>query len=267
MTNEKQTQKPLEILVVEDKRIDEEEFFMPYEANRIPSYAKNTEILKTSDGRTFIIEKLTDQTFSERLKIHLSELGYNIGKINLKKEWNLEDEPLISNYDVILSDLEFPTNHRLSKEEIKELSEKHKSELGELYKTLSEKLSGTSLLGKIEALLGKNSGEDIYESLSRNSEDAGFLPIGYQTRDKNRGITFYTRDLNHAFITLPLGIISGLISPQDISDVIPIDFSRDRSYPELRVSKSGKLAVGSKVKFDNWVKALETAIKYQKLNS
>lgn len=217
-------------------------------------------VLIVEDGGfdSWTFGKAAIATFPERLKKALGKKGYEDVEITVKTEWNAQDGVLLPIFDVVVSDLYFPTDCQLSEEEIKGLATKRKRELLEVLDQVKDAKSSQGyryfLPIKIEDLLQGEIG-----SFVEDSKSAGFYVIGTQAESQGRKITFYTDDLGHTYVTLPIAILKGLITPGEIRNVITADL-RDKGF---RASDDGRLIVGAKRVFDNWVKALEVAIKSQ----
>lgn len=225
---------------------------------------KPLEILIVEDGQLY-------DTFPERLSKTLRDRGYLIGNIEVMTEFTHKDGILLPKYDVVISDLGFPAYTTLSENEVKKLAEYHKEELKKVSSSFEEFGESASIAYVVRRLVEELDEDQptIYKLLAKESQGAGFLVVGSEAKKRNRKVSFYTNDLGHAVYTVPLGIITGLITAEEIQDII--DKSPEEEVPLfypffirfLKASKDGRFMVGSKKEFENWIKAVETAIKYQ----
>jgi hypothetical protein len=209
------------------------------------------------------------ENFLKRLAGALREKGYSIYKINIKDSWTPKDESLLSNYDVIVSDLGFPTDYHLSKEEISDLVVKNKEKL----KECSDKMLNSEYVAEVV----KRGFEKYYKDPSfiidciHKRGDYGFLPIGLQAKKQNKKVSFYTEDPPHAMRHFVLGLGAEIFNPKEIVDLL-----NAYKFPGVTVSENKRLMIGEKQPrlnvfpittegeaFNNWYKVLETAIKYQ----
>jgi len=268
--------KKLEILVVEDEGFDTS----IHPLNAIKILNKDPELLfRYSEGKCDIKNgKWDEKIYSElkaraeedlktynlipkRLEKALKEKGYD-ANITIERDWNEGKKVLLPNYDVIISDLGFPGDLKLSKEEVENLVKEKKKEIEKAYNAVIHHPwlypPKYSLGVNLQDLAFDRS--DVYESLAKKSENYGFLRLGNHAKELRRKITFYTDGLGHAHTSIPLGLITGLITPEEFEDVANANID---GMNKLSFSRSKRLCAGYKYIFENWVNVIEESIKYQ----
>ena len=194
-------------------------------------------------------------TFCQRLENALRGKGYVLS-LSFRRRWDIEDRDSLDGYEVVICDLGFPTNERLNESEVEELCRIHEKELNSTFEVLRREIGIRYTLTVAFRELCRHSLEEI-RKIAENSPECGFHLVAKHARQKK--VSFYTTDLGHAYDTLPLGIITGVFAPQDIEEVI----GKGIDDLNFRKSKNGKLFVGLKKKFDNWVRCVEAAIESQ----
>lgn len=213
------------------------------------------------------------------------EEDYKFGKFDLKKE-DAGNYDSIREYDVILSDLGFPTNYKITGEKIKNIldtgGQKRLEDSIEITKNIANRTGMFTLYADImglttgllhDAISGEKPSENIqrkfilekYGNIENryaemmNNQDMGWYPLANEAKNLGRKINFYTHDPGHARFNLVLGLLTGHFTPQEVDELCQKNTSPKKAFS----TKSKKLIVGDKENFDNWKFALKTAIDYQ----
>lgn len=225
------------------------------------------------------------RTFPIRLTEALKNKGYQISKVTVIPEWKKENNILLPNYDVIISDFQFPTDCDLSLEEILQQPE--------IQEKMEEKLkSFQNLLMKYAEEYGR---DDYHkESLKQEAEERirrmkyqgdewyfwkkgkeGFLPLGLEAKKIGKKVTYFTSKPGHGFGGFVVGMLYDLFAPEDAAETMAATWGEERFLRDYNIfsSKKGNLLVGKKevgdmeedrkACFNNWIKAVEIATEYQ----
>jgi hypothetical protein len=235
------------------------------------------------------------QKKSKEIVDALTRKGCLIDKIDFKEMWKSGDESLLPEYDVIISDLGFPTDYRIGPED-KELILKNAIKYKELVDLIKPSKNYTTngwkekferykdindiINNEFDWLVNdeehKKHWGDYYESSEAKTN--GFVPVARAAKQLGKKISFFTNDLSHAAYAyrFHVGLGLGIFTPEELASLINNYNARwdDITSKQLVTSDNLRLMMGFKeermihwhpedIIFGNWIKAIETAIKYQ----